>query len=90
MEIKQILYICMGSACHQSGVYDVLPRIQQLIIDHDVESQIELKGAFCLGVCARGVVLKLDDMIIADVNGKNVEEKFVNEILNRLKGSERL
>lgn len=84
MDTKQTLYICMGSACHQSGVYDVLPRLQQLIIDYQVDSQIELKGAFCLGVCARGVVLKLDDIIIADVNGKNVEQKFVNEILSRL------
>jgi NADH:ubiquinone oxidoreductase subunit E len=87
METKQTLYICMGSACHQSGVYDVLPRLQQLIIDHGVESQIELKGAFCLGVCAQGVVLKLDDAIISDVNRKNVAKKFADEILSRLKGA---
>lgn len=84
METKQTLYICMGSACHQSGVYDVLPRLQQLITDHGVDSQIELKGAFCLGVCARGVVLKLDDIIIGDVNGSNVDQKFTKEILSRL------
>lgn len=85
METKQTLYICMGSACHQSGVYDVLPRLQQLIADHGVDSQIELKGAFCLGVCARGVVLKLDDIIIGDVNSSNVDQKFTKEILSRLK-----
>lgn len=86
MSAKQILYICMGSACHQLGVYDVLPRLQELIYEHHVESQIELKGAFCLGVCARGVVLKLDDEIITDVNKRNVEEKFVSEVLSRLEG----
>ena len=82
-----MLYICMGSACHQSGVYDVLPLLQQLIIDYQVGDQIELKGAFCLGACARGVVLKLDETIIAEVNKKNVAQKFVDEVLVRLKGS---
>lgn len=64
----------------------MLPQLQQLIIDYQVDNQIELKGAFCLGLCARGVVLKMDDIIIADVNAKNVEKKFVDEVLTRLKG----
>jgi NADH:ubiquinone oxidoreductase subunit E len=75
----------MGSACHQLGVFEVLPRLQQLIQEYDVNHQIELKGAFCLGVCARGVVLKLEDTIIENVNIGNVEEKFVHEVLNKLK-----
>jgi len=87
MEEKQVLYICMGSACHQLGVYDVLPRLQSLIRSYELEDQLELKGAFCLGICARGVVLKLDNTIIQEVSAKNVEEKFVNEVLTRLKGA---
>ena len=83
---KQTLYICMGSACHQLGVYDILPRLQDLIVKYRVADQLELKGAFCLGVCARGVVLKLEDELILDVNKKNVEEKFRSEILAKLVG----
>jgi NADH:ubiquinone oxidoreductase subunit E len=83
---KQTLHICMGSACHQLGVYKILPRLQELVVRYQVEDQLELKGAFCLGVCARGVVLKLEDELILDVNERNVEEKFRDEIVAKLNG----
>lgn len=87
MADKHTLYICMGSACHQNGVYEVLPQLQQLIQEYDLGDRIELKGAFCLGVCARAMVLKLDDTLITDVNIQNVEQKFLHEVVNRLKGT---
>lgn len=77
----------MGSACHQLGVYDVLPRLQELIREYDLEDQIELKGSFCLGACARGVVLKFDDTLILDVSVENVKKKFVQEVMARMKGT---
>jgi NADH:ubiquinone oxidoreductase subunit E len=43
---KENLFLCMGSACHQMGVYDVLPRLQELIKDHDLTDAVELKGSF--------------------------------------------
>jgi NADH:ubiquinone oxidoreductase subunit E len=87
METKHTLHICMGSACHQLGIFEVLPRLQQLIQEYDLEEQIEIKGAFCLGVCARGTVIKLDDTFIVDVNIHNVEGKFINEVMTRLEGT---
>ncbi len=83
---KRVLQICMGSACHQLGVYQVLPVLQKLIAEFHVDDQIELKGAFCLGVCSRGVVLKLEDDLIIDVTAKNIRKKFVDEVLTRLEG----
>jgi NADH:ubiquinone oxidoreductase subunit E len=87
METQQTLYICMGSACHQLGVYEVLPRLQELIRDYDLEDQIVIKGSFCLGACARGVVLKFDDTLILDVSVENVKEKFDQEVMARMKGT---
>ncbi|HEY9832989.1 MAG TPA: (2Fe-2S) ferredoxin domain-containing protein [Stenomitos sp.] len=46
MEDKENLYLCMGSACHQLGVYEVLPKIQQLLAEYNLENQVELKGSF--------------------------------------------
>jgi len=84
MDQKHILKLCMGSACHQMGVYFVLPRLQDLIQRYELESKLELKGAFCLNQCQRGIVLHLDDTVITDVTPENVEEKFQTEILTRM------
>jgi NADH:ubiquinone oxidoreductase subunit E len=78
---KENLYLCMGSACHQLGVYEVLPQLQNLIKDHDLEDKIELKGSFCLETCSYGIVMKFQDTHILNINPQNVEEKFTGEIL---------
>ncbi|MBX3085583.1 MAG: (2Fe-2S) ferredoxin domain-containing protein [Anaerolineae bacterium] len=71
----------MGSACHQYGVYDVLPVLQRLLAERAPDSQVALKGAFCLGPCMDGIILKLGDVTIVHVNAKNIEQKFEDEIL---------
>jgi NADH:ubiquinone oxidoreductase subunit E len=75
------LHLCMGSACHQLGVYHLLPVLQELLQKYQVESRLELKGAFCLGPCAHGVVLKFRDRLYTDLTRENLEETFVREIL---------
>ncbi|NMB90562.1 MAG: (2Fe-2S) ferredoxin domain-containing protein [Chloroflexi bacterium] len=86
MGAKETLHICMGSACHQTGVFNVLPVLQQLIAEHDLQDRLELKGAFCLGACSRAIVLKLGDVFITDVNSRNVRKKFLHEVLPLLEG----
>jgi NADH:ubiquinone oxidoreductase subunit E len=81
MSAKKTLLICMGSACHQIGVYDVIKIVQQLIIEMDLNDSLELKGAFCLGACAKGIVMKIDDHLITEVNKKNSRAKFINEVI---------
>jgi len=71
----------MGSACHQLGVYEVLPRIQGLISQYHLEESIELKGSFCLETCSSGIVMKFQDKLFVDINPANLEEKFILEIL---------
>ena len=78
---KEIIYLCMGSACHQFGVYDVLPTLQKLMVDHRLENEIVLKGAFCLGPCMDGIVLKVGDRMIVNINAQNIEQKFLEEVL---------
>ncbi len=78
---KSCLYLCMGSACHQLGVYQVLPVLQKLLIQHRMDIEVELKGAFCLGPCSEGIVLKYKDKLFRFIRPQNIEEKFVNEIL---------
>ena len=84
-EPKKCLYLCMGSACHQLGVYEVLPRIQHLVKHYRLDISIELKGSFCLGPCSDGIVMKFGDTLFTHIRPENVDDKFVSEILPKLK-----
>jgi NADH:ubiquinone oxidoreductase subunit E len=82
-----VFYLCMGSACHQKGVYEVLPKLQSLISKNNLDIQVELKGAFCLGPCTDGIVMRYKDITFIQISPDNVESKFNLEILPKLKGS---
>lgn len=81
---KPCLYVCMGSACHQMGVAQVLPKIQELLRRYHVDVSVELKGAFCLGPCADGIIMKYGETLFKHIRPHNVEEKFQKEILPHL------
>lgn len=83
--LKENLYLCMGSACHQLGVYEVLPRLQDLISQYDTNNKIELKGCFCLETCSSGIVMKFKDRHFINISPQNLEEKFIQEILPLIK-----
>jgi len=84
---KENLFLCMGSACHQLGVYEVLPKLQALIHDHDLESVIELKGSFCLEACSHGIVMKFGDRVFLDISPANIETIFTNDILPEIQNA---
>jgi NADH:ubiquinone oxidoreductase subunit E len=78
---KENLFLCMGSACHQLGVYEVLPKLQGLIREHQLEDSVVLKGSFCLETCSHGIVMKFHNQHFLNISPQNIEEKFVQEIL---------
>ncbi|QQE64790.1 hypothetical protein GFS31_14720 [Leptolyngbya sp. BL0902] len=78
---KENLFLCMGSACHQMGVYDVLPKLQALIQAHGLDGVIELKGSFCLETCSQGIVMKFQDHRFLGISPQNVDAIFTERIL---------
>ena len=80
------LYVCMGSACHQLGVFHLLPKLQALLDKHNLAGRIKVKGAFCVGPCMQGVVLKFRDVQYLSYNASNAEEKFERELLPVMTG----
>lgn len=78
---KEHVYLCMGSACHQQGSYQVLVKLRELLIRHDLEQKIELKGAFCLGNCRNGIVMKFREIFFEDICPENIEQRFAKDIL---------
>jgi NADH:ubiquinone oxidoreductase subunit E len=89
MDATSDLYLCVGSACHQDGVYHLLPILQRLIADHDLQTSVVLRGAFCLGPCTKGVVLKYGEHMFLDLNVSNIESRFENEVLPLLRADAR-
>ena len=57
--------VCIGSACHLKGSYDVIKEFQQVIKEYNLEDKIILKGAFCLNHCTEAVSTKIDNEIIS-------------------------
>lgn len=70
MEIK----VCIGSACHLKGSYDVIKRIQAYIELHGLEKTTDLKSSFCLGQCSTAVSLLIDDKDYFSVTPDTIEQ----------------
>ncbi len=85
MNERQIIFLCMGSACHQLGGYRLLPVLEKLIEEHGVKDRLEVKGAFCLETCQQGRSLKFASRIFTGLDEHTLEALFVREILPQLK-----
>lgn len=85
--VKEHLILCMGSACHQLGVYEVLPKLQTLIRENQLEDHLILKGSFCLETCSDGITMKFRDQRFSKISPQNIEEKFIQEILPAIQAS---
>lgn len=78
--------ICIGSSCHLKGTEKVIERLQQLIKDNKLINEVELCGSFCLGRCAEGVSMLIDEEPIQNVNINNIDEIFLEKVLKRIRG----
>lgn len=76
--------VCIGSACHLKGSYNVINRLQKIIKDKGLEDKVVVKAAFCLGECTKAVSVKVDDGSINSVNESNVDEFFESNVMGRL------
>lgn len=72
--LLMLISVCIGSACHLKGSYDVIDKLQELVEDNDLGDQVELKAVFCLGNCQNGVSVKIDE----EENVYSVTKKTVN------------
>ena len=78
--------ICIGSSCHLKGTEKVIERLQQLIKDNKIINEVEFCGSFCLGRCAEGVSMLIDEEPIQNVNINNIDEIFLEKVLKRIRG----
>ncbi|MDO4281893.1 MAG: NAD(P)H-dependent oxidoreductase subunit E [Peptococcaceae bacterium] len=76
--------VCIGSACHQRGSYDILMRLRELVVENGLEKDVSVGSAFCLNNCADGISVAVDDDIITGIGKGNVDQLFEQVIKARL------
>lgn len=55
------LSVCIGSACHLKGSYNVIQVFQQQIEERSMHDKIDFKGTFCMKLCQNsGVAVTVD------------------------------
>lgn len=76
------IYVCIGSSCHQRKSYEVMKEIKYLISENGLEDKITLQSAFCLGHCADGITIKIEEEVITGVGMGNISNIFKEKVLD--------
>ncbi len=82
-----IIQICVGSACHLKGSYDIVELLKAKVHELGLENEITLAGSFCTGRCNReGVTVTVDDDIYTGITKESFSEFFNDKIMKPLRG----
>lgn len=77
------LNVCIGSACHIKGSYNVINAFQQMIEEHRLANDVELNAVFCLGHCTQAVSVEFEDEIYS-VSGDTAKEFFETHVMPKV------
>ena len=72
--------ICIGSSCHLKGSREIIQILEKLVKENGLGDQVEMKGAFCMGNCVRGVCVKLDEKLYS-LSPDTAEDFFKYQVL---------
>lgn len=76
-----MIEVCIGSACHLKGSYEVIEAMKKMIQGYKLTDLVELKSAFCLGACGDGVSIRINGDKIYSIVPEEAEEFFRTHIL---------
>lgn len=75
------LSVCIGSACHLRGSYNVLQTFQHIIEKQHLYDKIELKTSFCMQQCGKdGIAVKLENEYF-NIKPENAKAFFAETVL---------
>lgn len=79
------IHVCVGSACHLKGSYNVINALQREIEKRELHDEIEIKAVFCLGHCTEAVSVRIDEEEkVYSLNAKNILEFFDYTVMQRV------
>lgn len=73
------LEVCIGSACHIKGSYNVISTFQQQLEEYRLNDKVELSAVFCLGRCTQAVSVRLGEEIFS-VSPEGAREFFKKNV----------
>lgn len=75
------IHVCIGSACHLKGAYQVVNGFQKLVEERGLEEQVTVRAAFCLGHCTKAVSVQLDNGEVYSLSEEQVEQFLEEKVL---------
>jgi NADH:ubiquinone oxidoreductase subunit E len=75
--VKKEIIICLGSSCFARGNKQLVKLITDYLRDRNLLNDVKFHGERCFGHCAKGPVLKVEDLI-----HEKVDEEKVHQLLD--------
>lgn len=79
----RVITVCVGSACHLKGSHDIIGYFKQAIVDAGLESDVELRGTFCMDRCTDGANILVDEDLFHANSVEEARRIFETEILEK-------
>ena len=84
------IYVCIGSACHLKGSYDIINRLQALIAKQELGERVEVRAKFCMGNCGQdGVSVSVDDGPVQSLLPADTDTFFEQQVMPEPSGRRR-
>lgn len=77
----KVISVCVGSSCHLKGSYDIIRIFKELIKEHKLDKEWELKAEFCCNNCRNPVSVKICDSEPYSVDVTGADAFFKEKIL---------
>lgn len=74
------LKVCIGSACHVRGSYNVIQAFQQLIEENCLHDRVRIRAVFCMQQCQADVSVSIGDEVYS-VRPEAAREFFRTRVL---------
>jgi len=72
------LTVCSGSSCHHKSSNKIIRLLQNMIAEMKMEDLVELTACFCLGRCADGFNVKIEEEIVSFQTLDECEMHFIS------------
>ena len=76
-----IINVCIGSACHIKGSYNVINSLQQLTEEYGLTDKVDTRAAFCLGHCTQAVSVRIGDGEVQSVSGATARDFLAKQVV---------
>lgn len=75
-----VIEICVGSSCFVKGSNELVIILKKYLEDNHLEDKVQLKGAFCMGQCAKGLGVRVNGKLLDGVTLNNALEMIEIEL----------